>query len=60
MTVRDVKPFVELGVVPYFMDRKLIQQIMIERNCERDQAIKFLTIKWLAEPFQKRRNKNGN
>ncbi len=49
MTVRDVKPFVALGVVPYFMDRKLISQTMVERQVEVGAAIAFLKRKWLEE-----------
>ncbi len=49
MTVRDVKPFVALGVVPYFMDSKLIEQVMVERQVEVYAAIEFLRRKWLKE-----------
>lgn len=50
MTVRDVKPFVALGVVPYFMDRKLIQALMSSDRLSRKMAIKRLYKLWKEAP----------
>lgn len=50
MTVRSVKPFVELGPVPYFMDRKLILETMAARECDRKEAVALLTTRWMKEP----------
>jgi len=47
---RDVKPFVDLGVVPFFMDRKLIAAEIIKRQCTRKEAVAILTTLWMKEP----------
>jgi hypothetical protein len=47
MTVRDVKPFVSMGVVPYFMDFKMIEALMRSDRVTRKTAIKRLTKLWL-------------
>lgn len=49
MTVRDVKPFVSLGVVPYFMDRKLIAETILLNECSRKEAVERLTKLWMEE-----------
>ncbi len=46
---RDVKPFVGQLTVPYFMDRKMIAQTMVERQVEVGAAIAFLKRKWDKE-----------
>ncbi len=46
---RDVKPFVGQLTVPYFMDRKMIAEVMAERRIEVGAAIAFLQRKWTEE-----------
>lgn len=46
---RDVKPFVGQLTVPYFLDRRLVKQVMIERRCTKIGAQAILTRRWMKE-----------
>jgi hypothetical protein len=49
MTYAEEKPFVGGLVVPYFMDHKMIKQVMTERDCTKQEAIEALTKLWMKE-----------